>query len=113
MPDGLIGRFMTPLQDVSHFTMENLCSGTHIAIAEAIDVRKSAKTSARCKSFGKNAKMRTAMTEILFGHIKLVMLFAWIAAVIVLSHISRRSADVAARQAPAHATKPRPAETNG
>jgi hypothetical protein len=52
------------------------------------------------------------MTEILFGHIKLVVLFAWIAAVIVLSHISQRSADVAARQAPVHATKPRPPETN-
>jgi hypothetical protein len=56
MPDGLIGRFMTPLQDVSHFTMENLCSGTHIAIAEAIDVRKSAKTSARMQKLRQERK---------------------------------------------------------
>ena len=56
------------------------------------------------------------MTEILFGHIKLVVLFAWIAAVIVLSHIGqarpahrRRRGQAGAR---AH-DQAWPAETSG
>jgi hypothetical protein len=36
--------------------MENLCGGTHIAIAEAIDVRKSAKTSARMQKLRQERK---------------------------------------------------------